>query len=446
LSVRLFVVVASDTLRPFTGEIRVAADSTDTDRAPQTEEPRIRVRGPVPAPSPARRPVWRRGLPLAIALVTTVCSVLVVKGGHKDLPFRRIVTIEAKMASKSDFFQDPEVRRLLAKHGFTVHLTRMGSRGIATQNYEGYDIVFPSGQPAADLITRKRAAEGRPAGTFRPFVSPIVLATYREYARTLEAAELAEPLPGTPRGAEPLYYSLEMEPFLRKAQDGTRWHDLRIERHGIQNSNKVLAQTSDICDSNSGGTYLGLVSYVRNGATVPQSPEEADRFADRIKLLLNDQGLPHAERNQTYLSPEGKSIAPIVVIYEHQFLAHQLAAKARTGKVDDDRVLLYPSVRFVTEPQLIALTPEGEQLGRLISEDSELQHRATELGFRVLDSDSPATGALDDLLRERGIQAPVLSDSDTKAVLPRLGLLERMIERVGDCPAVPQPTADEQAP
>ncbi|MEV6962109.1 hypothetical protein AB0M97_23560 [Streptomyces sp. NPDC051207] len=426
----------------------MAADrtDTDTDSAPQTEEPRIRVRGPAPVPVPARRPVWRRVLPLATALVTTVCAIPVIGSGHTDLPFRRIITIEAKMASKSDFFQDPEVRRLLAKHGFTVHLTRMGSRGIATQNYESYDIVFPSGQPAADLITRKRAAEGRPASTFRPFVSPIVLGTYREYARTLEAAKLAEPMPGTPEGAEPLYYSLKMEPFLQKAQDGTRWHDLKIERQGIENHNKVLAQTSDICESNSAGTYLGLVSYVRNGATVPQSREEADRFADRIKLLLNDQGLPSSERNETYVSPEGKSIAPIAVIYEHQFVAHQLATEAETGKVDDDRVLLYPSVRFVTEPQLIALTPEGERLGRLISDDPELQHRATELGFRVRDADSPAVGTLDSLLKERGIQVPVLSDSDTKAVLPRLGLLERMIERVGECPAVPQPATGKEAP
>ncbi|MFD0394396.1 hypothetical protein ACFQ3Z_26955 [Streptomyces nogalater] len=146
--------------------------------------------------------------------------------GHAALPFERIVTIQAKMASKADFFEDPEVRRLLVRHGYRVHLTRMGSRGIATQRYDGYDIVFPSGQPAADLITSRRAAEGHPATTYRPFVSPIVLGTYREYAETLREAGIATPLPGVPAGAEPMYYSLDMRKFLGASAAGRRWDDL----------------------------------------------------------------------------------------------------------------------------------------------------------------------------------------------------------------------------
>ncbi|MFH9676366.1 hypothetical protein ACH4L5_29360 [Streptomyces sp. NPDC017405] len=47
---------------------------------------------------------------------------------------------------------------------------------------------LPSGQPAAGLITGERAAEGHPATTHRPCVSPIVLGTYREYAETLQEA------------------------------------------------------------------------------------------------------------------------------------------------------------------------------------------------------------------------------------------------------------------
>ncbi|MFD0394398.1 hypothetical protein ACFQ3Z_26965 [Streptomyces nogalater] len=65
-----------------------------------------------------------------------------------------------------------------------------------------------------------------------------------------------------------------------------------------------------------------------------------------------------------------------------------------------------------------------------------------ELGFRVRDAQggSATSDALTRFLGERGIQAPVLSDDDTKAVLPRLDLLERMIETVGDCPRPPPPS------
>jgi hypothetical protein len=276
--------------------------------------------------------------------------------------------------------------------------------------------------------------------TYRPFVSPIVLATYREYARTLEDERIAHPQSGGATGGggdatDPLYYRLDMEKFLRQTHEGKRWNDLHLDRHGALNGNKVLAQTSDVCESNSGGTYLGLVSFVWHRNNAPRNAEEADTYADAIKNLLNEQGLPGSERAETYLSVDGKSIAPISVIYEHQFLAHQIRYQARHGKPDRGRVLLYPSTRFVTEPQLVALTDDGERLGELVTKDPELQQKAMELGFRVRDATSDSTSdQLAAFLTGRGIQVPVTSGNDTKAVLPRLPLLERMIQTVGECP------------
>lgn len=423
----------------------MATHRAEADRFRPTGEPRLKVNAPAVAPEPRSRVPWL--IPRIVAAATALCTIVVLVQGHTTLPLRRVVTIEAKMASKQDYFEDPVVKRLLIQHGIRVHITRMGSRGIATQNYDGYDAVFPSGQPAADLITKRRAAEGHPATTYRPFVSPIVLGTYREYARTLQRAKIAEPL-GAPPGPQPQYYSLDMEKFLAATNAGRRWKDLGIEHYGIGNDNKVLAQTSDICEANSAGTYLGLVSYVWNKNDIPQDSAQADSFAHRIKILLNDQGMPSGEKNETYVSAEGKSIAPIAVIYEHQFLAHQLEVQADTGHVDGERVLLYPSARFVTEPQFIALTPQGDRLGDLITNDPALQRRAMELGFRVRAAGSASTSdALAGLLHDHHIQAPVLSADDTKAVLPRLDLLERMIEDVGDCAPTQQPAAaGEEAP
>ncbi|MFD3619416.1 hypothetical protein ACFWWT_30060 [Streptomyces sp. NPDC058676] len=371
---------------------------------------------------------------LAVALpVPLLGLVLLMASGHLLLPLQKVVTIEAKMASKRDFFEDPEVERLLLKHGFRVHITRMGSREIANQDIKGYDVVFPSGQPAADLITRERAAADRPVTTYRPFVSPIVLATYREYAEALRGVGVADPQPD-PDG-RPLYYTLNMEEFLKLTKDGKRWDDIDISQQGVRNGNKILAQSSDICEANSASTYLGLVAFMENKNDAPDTEAEAEKLARSIKPLLVEQGLPSSEKAETYLSADGKSISPIAVIYEHQFLAHQIQYEAEHGTPDSERVLLYPSTRFVTEPQLVALTRDGDRLGDLVAGDPELQQRAMELGFRVRDAGSDATGdGLADFLAERNIPAPVTSTDDTKAVLPRLSLLERMIQIVGDCP------------
>jgi hypothetical protein len=384
---------------------------------------------------PPRRRL-RRALALALP-VPVIGLVLLVAGGNLLLPLRQVVTIEAKMASKRDFFQDPEVERLLMKHGFRVHITSMGSREIANQDFEGYDVVFPSGQPAADLISRERAAANRPVLLYRPFVSPIVLATYRNYAEVLVDHGVAKPQQGL--GGRPMYYTLEMTPFVKLTREGKRWNDIGIARHGVRNSNKILAQTSDICESNSAGTYLGLVAFVENENDAPNDEREAAAVAQKIKPLLVEQGLPGSERAETYLSPDGPSIAPISVIYEHQFLAHQIRHQAEKGSTDAERVLLYPSTRFVTEPQLVALTGDGARLGELVSEDPELQHRAMELGFRARNTNAGTSGdtagdELVDFLTERHIPVPTTSYNDTRAVLPQLPLLEQMIKTVGDCP------------
>ncbi|AXE85523.1 hypothetical protein C1703_10960 [Streptomyces sp. Go-475] len=404
---------------------------------PAAEEPRLTVTRP-----PRRR--LRRALASALP-VPVIGLVLLVTSGNLLLPLRQVVTIEAKMASKRDFFQDPEVERLLMKHGFRVHITNMGSREIAKQDYEGYDVVFPSGQPAADLISRERARANRPVLLYRPFVSPIVLATYRDYAEVLTAEGVAERLPGS--GGPPMYYTLDMRKFLdlahgkrkgvqRASKGGYRWDEIDPEHKDyVRNGNKILAQTSDICEANSAGTYLGLVAFVEHGNDAPDSEAEAERLARKIKPLLVEQGLPSSERAETYLSPDGQSIAPISVIYEHQFLAHQIRHEAAKGTTDDERVLLYPSTRFVTEPQLVALTGDGARLGELVSKDPELQQRAMELGFRARNATSSSTSEeLTRFLTERQIPVPTTSADDTRAVLPSLPLLEKMIEIVGDCP------------
>ncbi|MFC9699086.1 hypothetical protein ACFTWD_00075 [Streptomyces sp. NPDC056943] len=405
------------------------------------EEPRLAVRHRSPG-SWSRRSLLLFFLPVLATALTGLATLAV--SGNLLLPFERVIVLEGKMASKRDFFEDEEVQRILLKHHVKVHITSSGSREVAVRDIAAFDFVFPSGQPAGDLITGVRATDGLYAKVHRPFVSPIVLATYREYAETLRDAGIATPLPseGGDGGADrPLYYSLDMRKFLDRIDRGKRWNDLGIRRHGIANANRIVAQSPDVCGSNSAGTYLALVSFTwrGDGPDVPTTAQEASSRARSVKHLM-EQGLPAADVFRTYISPDGKGIAPVVVAYEHQYLTYQVRHRAETGRVDSERVLLYPSTQFVTQPQFIALNDRGDRLGELVTTDPELRRRAMELGFRILDPAGEVAGdQLTRFLTERNVPVPALRGDDTRSPMPRIRYLEQMISLVGDCPPAPLP-------
>ncbi|MFE7646564.1 hypothetical protein [Streptomyces phaeoluteigriseus] len=421
------------------------------------EEPRLGTR------QVGRRRVPRHvvgALPIALAgLIALLIS------GNTLRPFERIVTLEARMASKSDFFRDPEVQRLLLGHGIRVDIRRLGSRGIATQSLTGTDVVFPSGQPAAKIILDR---QDRSVRSVRPFVTPLVLGTFRGYADTLVKAGVATPQ-RAPGGGPTLYYDLKMSAFmgLLDGTDGGRgtadqdgdgrpegadtWNGIGFDTvRGRSNSGRVLVRTSNVCESNAAGTYLSLLAFVANGNTAPGTENVNDPrlaqnavtdLAARIKPLISLQGMWADEQADSYLSDLGESIAPISLIYEHQYLAHQIAHHDKSGEQDTDRVLLYPTPYALTEPQLISLTDGGDRLVRLLQEDGELRDRAIELGFRVRFSGEDGTSErLNAYLGDHGIQAPAANPDQTKSYEPDLEVLERIITYVGTCPPPVQDT------
>ncbi|MFI5914611.1 hypothetical protein [Dactylosporangium sp. NPDC051541] len=364
-------------------------------------------------------------------LVFAVGLGVLARDGDVLLPFERLAVVEGKIASKADFFEDAEVQRILLRHHLRVHFTQGGSRDLANTPLDGFDFVFPSGQPAGDLVLSRLKDQGRSTTVYKPFTSPIVLGSYREYAEALRAAGLATPLDGDADG-EPLYYRLQLDGFLAAIESRKRWSELAGGK--VASSNRITAWSPDICRSNSAGTYMALVAFVRNKNDVPQSEAEAERLANEIKPLVGVFGLPQSDLFNSYVTPEGKG-QPIVVVYEHQFLAYQAQYHARTQTLDRDRVLLYPSVNFRTDPVYIPLSPVGERLGRLITTDPELRRRAVALGFRTLTPDAePAGPEFADYLRGQSIPVPAfLTDVGTTAQLPRLDLLEKMIGITGNC-------------
>lgn len=386
-----------------------------------TEEPSLTIIRP-PRSALRRKRFLLPFVPSVLVALIGVISLVV--SGNAALKLDRIVVLEGKIASKAEFFTDDAVRRILMSHGIQVHLTQVGSREIATSDLGGYDFVFPSGKPTGLLIRNRLQEEGKSFIAYRPFFSPVVLATFRDYAEALERKDgTAKAQPG------PLYYDLSMDKFVDLMRDGKTWRDL-----DQNNGNLVLAQTPDVCWSNTAGTYLGLVASVTNGNRAPVTEAEALDLAKRIKPWLLSQGMSNEDIPRMYFAPEGRGFAPVVVIYEHQFLAHQLRVKEQTGAVDEQRVLLYPEAQLQSVPEFIGITEGGIRLGELLTADPALRKRALELGLRVLQRDGTLyERQVSEFLTERGIAAPAIGVGDTEAVLPALPLLEKMIVKVGEC-------------
>ncbi|MFE6401478.1 hypothetical protein [Streptomyces alboflavus] len=411
------------------------SDTSTPDRTPG-EEPRLTTRRPTRRRTRHPRHVLA-ALPLAVAgLLALMIS------GNALRPFERITTIDGKMASKSDFFKDPEVQRLLLKHGIRVEIHRLGSRGIATQSLRGMDVVFPSGQPAAKLILQRQQRSVR---TARPFVTPLVLGTFRDYAKTLVARGVARPQKAA-GGGDTLYYDLDMHAFLKLIEEERTWNDVGFRDHSRRsNGGRVLVRTSSVCESNAAGTYLSILAFVKNGNQAPgtertkgaERPASGDPVlgvAARVKPLINLQGMAADEQADSYFSDEGESIAPVSLVYEHQFLKHQVDHQKKRGQQDDRRVLLYPSPHALTEPEMISLGEEGDRLTDLMESDAALRRRAIELGFRVRFSGEDGTSEqLNAYLREHEVQVPTPNPDQTKVDAPDLDALERIINHVGSC-------------
>jgi hypothetical protein len=373
----------------------------------------------------------RFGVSFVAAVVVTIVSAVFTYLAETRQPAEPVVTVKGIMASKEDFFNDGEVQRLLRRHNLRVEITSRGSREVAyeviNQKTEQYDFAFPSGQPAADLIKNHRARTRAYQKVTNLFSSPIVLASYRAYAEGLVDEGVA-----AEQGNSGLYYSLDTAAFVALGEEGRTWD--RLKDSTIRNGNRVLAHTPGVCRSNSGATYLGLVAFVKNGGNPPQTEADIDRLAQEIQPIIAATGMPESDMFETYVTPEGKSQGPIVVVYEHQFLSHQIEYRKRTGHADDDRVLLYPRQEFQTDPEFISLRPgPADRLARLLATDLKLRERMMRLGYRVFDpTGTVSSDQLNRFLSRQGLPVPYREET-TRAFLPNLDLLESLIRKTGRC-------------
>lgn len=368
---------------------------------------------------PRRLPGIRVALPATVAgvlVVATIVTVVIVRGGS-DVQAQTtsgMTTIAGVIGSeKRAFFEDPEVKAALAKHGFEVKVDTAGSREIATSvDLSKYDFAFPSSTVAAERILQP--SSGHPAVTgkkYAVFSSPMAIATYQPIVNLLSAAGIARQVNGV--------WYLNMQKYVDLAKAGWRWTNIRGNTTYPVNK-RLLITTTDPRTSNSAAMFLSIVSYVANHNLVVQNEADEKKVLPLVAPLFVNQGYTDSSSEapfDDYLSL-GMGKSPMVNIYEAQFVD---AAVQR--KLKPDMVLMYPSPTVQSKHTLVSLDGDGEKLGELLSTNRELQKLAAKHGFRTADSRQ-----FDTVVREHHV--PVPTDVIDVADTPTYDTLEHLLDGV----------------
>ncbi|WP_018637488.1 hypothetical protein [Parafrankia elaeagni] len=354
------------------------------------------------------------GPALALLLVAGVAALAVVPrlgaGGGDEL-----VTVRALVGSeKRSFLTDPDVTRALADAGYRLTVDIAGSRDIATRpDLSGYDLVFPANTPQADRIRRDHNL----TRSHQPFYSPMAIATFGPIAELLTRAGVVR--------AEGDVRFFDMRAYLDLVAAGRRWSQLPGADTVYATDRSVLIGSTDVRTSNSAALYLALVSYVANDDQVVTDPARADEMAALAADLFLRQGYLNsttAEPFDEYLSI-GMSKAPLVMIYEAQFLER---VRANDGSITSQMLLLYPTPTIYARHTVVPLTDAGDAVGQLLTTDPGLVRLAVRHGFRP--SDPAAAG------QERGQSAANTGSGPPELIdvvePPSQEISERMIGRI----------------
>ena len=311
-------------------------------------------------------------------------------------------------SEKRAYFEDPDVVTRLEELGYRVSVTTAGSRQIATTtDIAEQDFVFPSSAPA----TQKVREQGSGYSVDFPFFTPMAVASWKPIADLL----VAEGVVSEENGA----YTLDVNKYMDLARSGKRWRDLGEAYPSPRN---VQIRSTDIRTSNSAAMYLSLLAW----EVAERDPERRDDVVfliDEIAPFFTAQGYSEASSSgpfTDYLS-QGMGAAPMVMVYEAQFLGEQMRPNSR---IRDDMVLLHLSPTVLANHGIVGVSAGGKELGRLLSNDPQLQQLAGRHGFRPANS-----GSLADELADRGFDAP--SDYVNSIDPPSYDRLEQLIDGVG---------------
>lgn len=276
-------------------------------------------------------------------------------------------------SEKEHFLEDAELAKLLAAHGISITFEKAGSREIATRpDLRTFDVAFPAGAHAAIKISQNTGSKR----IFTAFYTPIAVASWKPLIPVLEKSGLVSRKDGA-------YYIVDMSKLLTIMEKGERWKDLPGNTvYAVGKS--VLVTSTDVRKSNSAALYLSLAAYLANGNNVVDNDADASKVAPKMVGLFSRQGFQESSSAGPFedYTAMGIGKAPLVMIYEQQFLEYVLSHP----NPNPDMVLLYPQPTILSKHTLVALTDNGARFAEELVNDPKVSSIAQRYGFRTPDS------------------------------------------------------------
>lgn len=354
---------------------------------------------------------------LIIGVAVAVGSQVLNRVAPSDVSVSGLIGSE-----KGPFFADAQVQAAFRAGGFDVTVAPSGSRAIATTaDLSQQDFAFPAGVPAATKILRDHAG----SSSVIPFFTPMAIATWRPIVDLLTQAGVIHQRQG--------YLGFDLAAYMQLVAKNTRWSDL--PNNTAYDVNKsILVTTTDVRSSNSAAMYLSLVSYVANGNNIVQINGSIDSLTDQLAPLFLRQGFEESTTEgpfDDYLV-QGMGKAPLVMIYEAQYLAR---AAANDGTITPDMELVYPEPTIFSKHTLVGLDDNGKRFGDFLTNDPGMRNFETNYGFRTADTQLFTNFVANHNL---GVPNSLVDVIDP----PTFETLEAMITRIQDiyAGASPEPT------
>jgi hypothetical protein len=349
---------------------------------------------------------------VAVILIVGIGVGVYISHGRKTSTdaLSSMVTVKGMIGSeKEPFFMEPKTIEILKNNKFQVSIEKVGSREITKRDLKGYDFVFPSGMPAAIALQEKIKAKQ----IYTTFYTPMAIASWKSLVPLLEKEGIVKKSDGA-------YYVIDMKRLLAMSGKGVRWKDLKDNT--VFSANKsILINSTDVRKSNSAAMYLSLASYIANDNNVVDSDEQVTKVLPFVAPLFLRQGLQESSSAgpfEDYVTM-GIGKAPLVMIYESQFLEYQ----SKRAKPNEDMVLLYPQPTVYTKHIIVPITENGRRFAELLATNTDLQKIAAQYGFRTSVSEYFST-----FLKEKKLSVP----TNLVEVIdpPSYGILEKMIQAI----------------
>lgn len=266
---------------------------------------------------------------------------------------------------KIGFFDDVEVKALLAKRGIAVDYIKAGSIEMVKEDTKDSDFLFPSSQTALEIF--KETKGQRLVKSENIFNSPIVIYSWDTVTDGLVKSGIAKKVDQT-------YYLVDFPKLINMIIQGKKWSDIGItDLYG-----KITIVSTDPTKSNSGNQFAGLLANILNNGevvddnTVNSVMPKLKNFFTRLGYMQNSSGDLFEQYLQT-----GVGAKPMIVGYENQMIEFATQYPDQWQNLKSRIRILYPVPTVWSNHPVISLNGKGNQLIQALS-DKEIQRIAWE--------------------------------------------------------------------